>query len=68
MKLTQEQCLEAGGHCWEEYGLPQCYGDNPDYPVEVRTCRHCEAREVREWKASDADLIDRALDRPSEEP
>jgi len=47
-----EFCLKTGGHCWRETELPLCYGDDPAYPVEVRTCKHCGASESRKWQPS----------------
>lgn len=41
-KLTEEECLEIGGHCWEISNLvfavfPPCF---------ERVCKHCGKRQV----------------------
>ena len=51
-KLTEKECLEMGGHCWET--LPEVLMSNP--PQYQRRCKHCgktqigHARESFEWR------------------
>ena len=41
MKLTEEECLEIGGHCYEFE--PYVLASDP--PISVRTCKHCGKRQ-----------------------
>ncbi len=36
-KLTEEECLKIGGHCWEL----EPYTLTTDPPISVRKCKHC---------------------------
>ena len=64
-KLTEQECLEIGGHCWTYYyandvldknGNKTCMRHSVYYPdgePRYRRCKHCgknEAETKSEWK------------------
>ena len=55
-KLTEKECLEIGGHCWNYYDSNRSvdiglglYSSNP---TQYRRCKHCgrKERKIEEWK------------------
>lgn len=42
MKLSEEECLSIGGHCYKRENIVLT-SDPPQYP---ETCRHCGKRRV----------------------
>jgi hypothetical protein len=42
MKLSEEECLSIGGHCFKRENI--VYSSNP--PQYPETCRHCGKRRV----------------------
>ena len=47
-----EFCLKMGGHCWQYATSSLCISDDPEYPTDLRTCKHCGASETRKWQDS----------------
>jgi len=47
-QLSEEKCLEIGGHCWIDITGNEVYLTNPpQYPPAMRRCKHCGKKEVR---------------------
>lgn len=63
-KLTEAECLEIGGHCWDEYNANDCVDEfglltgikhllyYPNGEPRFRTCKHCgkTQRLIQEWE------------------
>jgi hypothetical protein len=64
-KLTEQECKEIGGHCWNYHSANECVDERgeltgvriamyfPDGEPRYRTCKHCgktESESPSEWK------------------